>query len=92
MRTMACCLLMMSLVGCQSGPRWLMRDHSVSGNASYHDDLPADSAGRSESDDLGIPPSPAQRPSDYEQSTRSKSRLERINKLREPKVPPANAS
>lgn len=72
MRTMACCLLMMSLVGCQSGPRWLMRDHSVSGNASYSDDLPADSAGRSEFDDSGIPPSPAQRPSDYEQSTRSK--------------------
>ena len=72
MRTMACCLLMMSLIGCHSGPRWLMRDHSVSGNASYSDDLPADSTGRSEFDDSGIPPSPAQRPSDYEQSTRSK--------------------
>ncbi len=72
MRTMACCLLMMSLVGCHSGPRWLMRDHSVSGNASYSDDLPADSSGNSESEDLGIPPSPAQRPSDYEQSARTR--------------------
>ena len=59
---------MLGLVGCQSGPRWFMRDHSVNGRATYSDDLPADSSGKSDSGDLSVPPSP----SDYEQSSRTR--------------------
>ncbi len=66
MRAMTWCLLMLGLVGCQSGPRWFMRDHSVTGRATYSDDLPADSSGKSDSGDLSVPPSPG----DYEQSSR----------------------
>ena len=72
MRTMACCVLMLSLVGCQSGPRWFMRDPAASGNSTYSSDLPADSSVKPEADDLPIPPSPAQKPSDYEQSARAR--------------------
>ena len=50
MRAMCWCLLMLGLVGCQSGPRWFMRDHAVTGRATYSDDLPADSSGKSGSE------------------------------------------
>ena len=72
MRTMVFCVLMLGLVGCQSGPRWFMRDTAASGRATYSTDLPADSSIKPEADDPLIPPSPAQKPSDYEQSTRTR--------------------
>ena len=39
MRTIAWCVLMLSLVGCQSGPRWFMRDYDSYG-AAHFDDQP----------------------------------------------------
>ncbi len=68
MRAMACCVLMLGLVGCQSGPRWFVRDHAVSGRATYSGDLPADSSGKADADGLSIPPAPG----DYEQSARTR--------------------
>lgn len=68
MRAMAWCLLMLSLVGCQSGPRWFVRDRAVSGRATYSHDLPADSSGGTDADGLTVPPAP----SDYEQSSRTR--------------------
>lgn len=68
MRAMAWCLLMLGLVGCQSGPRWFSRDHAVSGRATYSNDLPADSSGSSDADGLAVPPSPGE----YEQSSRTR--------------------
>ncbi len=35
MRTIAWCVLTLSLVGCQSGPRWLMRDNDSYGAAQF---------------------------------------------------------
>ena len=39
MRTIAWCVLMLSLAGCQSGPRWFMRDNDSHG-AAYFDEQP----------------------------------------------------
>lgn len=39
MRTIAWCVLMLSLVGCQSGPRWFMRDNDSYG-AAHFDEQP----------------------------------------------------
>lgn len=37
MRTIAWCVLMLSLVGCHSGPRWCSRDYDTSGPARFDD-------------------------------------------------------
>ena len=44
MRTIAWCVLALSLVGCHSGPRWCMRDCDTSGPAQYDDQPVIESA------------------------------------------------
>ncbi|MBC7821171.1 MAG: hypothetical protein IAG10_30150 [Planctomycetaceae bacterium] len=83
MRAIAWCVLMLSLVGCHSGPRWCRRDCDTS-DAAHFDDRPAiESAPQpavpqpaqpsKEGPTLTVPPQPAQkdRPA-YESSSRSR--------------------
>ncbi len=84
MRAIGWCLLTLSLVGCQSGPRWFMRDYDTS-DAAHFDDQPviepapqpaAPPAGQPTKDGptLTVPPQPAQKDrSAYESSARSRS-------------------
>ena len=78
MRTIAWCVLMLSLVGCQSGPRWFMRDRDVSGAAHLEDQpliesapTPTPALPAKEGPTLPLPPQPAQKErAPYETSSR----------------------
>lgn len=80
MRTIAWCVLAMSIVGCHSGPRWFMRDHDFSGSSRYDDSSPSEAAPPANSTTPGnevptltVPPQPAQRErTPYETSSRSR--------------------
>lgn len=84
MRTIAWCVLMVGLVGCQSGPRWYMRDSRPQGDARF-DDQPASEVApqlgeplparpSNEAPTLTVPPQPAQKEqTPYETSSRSRS-------------------
>ena len=84
MRTIAWCVLTLSLVGCQSGPRWCMRD-SDSNGATHFDDQPViESAPQPAAPppvqppkvgpNLTPPPQPAQKErTPYESSSHSRS-------------------
>lgn len=83
MRTIAWCVLALSLTGCHSGPRWFARDHDM-GRRAYYDDSPATESSPTtpvpqadpsskEGPTLTVPPQPAQKErTPYETSSRSR--------------------
>lgn len=83
MRTIAWCVLALSLTGCHSGPRWFTRNHDAGGRA-YYDDSPATESAPTtpvpqsdqpskEGPTLTVPPQPAQKErTPYETSSRSR--------------------
>lgn len=80
MRTIAWCVLTLTLVGCHSGPRWGMRDYDTSGSAHYEEPAiesvpqpaaPPPAQPDKEGPTLTVPPQPAQRERPpYETSSR----------------------
>lgn len=83
MRAIAWCALMLSLVGCQNGPRWFMRDYDTSDATHFNDRHPIEPAPQpatpppgqpsKEGPTLTVPPQPAQKDrSSYESSSRSR--------------------
>lgn len=80
MRTIAWCVLALSLVGCHSGPRWGMRDYDTSGSAHYEElesvpqpAAPLPEQPGKEGPTLTVPPQPAQKErTPYETSSRSR--------------------
>lgn len=87
MRTITWCVLALSLVGCQSGPRWFMRDSDVRGRAYFEDPpviesvptpatAPQPDQPPKEGPNLTAPPQPAQKErTPYESSSRSRGWL-----------------
>ena len=79
MRTIAWCVLTLSLVGCQSGPRWFSRDYDTRGRSSYDERFapeaePQPAQPSHEGPALTVPPQPAQRDrTPYESSSSSRS-------------------
>ncbi len=61
MRTIAWCVLMLSLVGCQSGPRWFMRDYESHGPAHFDEQPVIESAPQPATPPPAVSP-PAQPP------------------------------
>lgn len=59
MRTIAWCMLALSLMGCQSGPRWFMRDRDVGGRTQYETAPVSEPVPTPD-----MPPQPAQPPKD----------------------------
>ena len=83
MRAIAWCALTLSLVGCQNGPRWFMRDYDTSDATHFNDrhaieptpqpSVTPPSQPSKEGPTLTGPPQPAQRDrSSYESSSRSR--------------------
>lgn len=83
MRTIAWCVLALSLVGCHSGPRWGMRDYDTSGPAHYEEPPVIESVPQpvppppaqpgKDGPTLTVPPQPAQKErTPYESSSRSR--------------------
>ncbi len=78
MRTIAWCLLTLSLVGCQSGPRWFSRDYDTRGRSSYDERFapeaePQPAQPSHEGPNLTVPPQPAQRDRTPYESSSSRS-------------------
>ena len=83
MRTIAWCVVMLSLVGCQSGPRWFMRDNDSYGAAHFDEQPVIESAPQPATPppaqppkagpNLPLPPQPAQKEhGPYESSSHSR--------------------
>ena len=84
MRTIAWCVLTLSLVGCHCGPRWCLRDCDPRGAAQYDEQpvsepaptpevLPSPAQPPKDGPNLPVPPQPAQKArTPYETSSRSR--------------------
>lgn len=77
MRTIAWCVLALSLVGCHSGPRWCSRDCNTSGTAHFDDQpviepAPQPAAPPKDGSNLTVPQTAQKERTPYESSSRSR--------------------
>lgn len=74
MRTMALCIIAATLVGCHSGPRWFLRDRGDCGRAHCSDQSAYEPVSEPPSENLQLPPLPADKEKDATPQTSASSR------------------